>query len=83
MVRGLVDQEIQKEVLGTTKERTLEEIVTFVEARESSRRSVEELCLGSLSSGQVDKLSLYQGSKKKALQVNDQEVGNRKVQVLW
>jgi hypothetical protein len=67
LVKGLADQETQKEVLGATKEKNLDDTVLFVEARESSKRSVDELSSGSLASGQVGKLSVYQHTKKKEL----------------
>ena len=43
--RGLVDPEIQRDLLGDKKQdMTIEEVFQFVEAKEADRRSASRLC---------------------------------------
>ena len=53
LVAGLVDEEIKEDVLGG-EEKTLEETVKTVEAKESAKRA--KVTLGGGSSGQVSKV---------------------------
>jgi hypothetical protein len=71
LVKGLNDEDTKQEVLSKVKEMTLDETITFVEARETGKKSLNTLCGGGPASGQVNKVkTTYKG---KEMEVNNDE----------
>jgi hypothetical protein len=71
LVKGLNDEDTKQEVLSKVKEMTLDETITFVEARETGKKSLNTLCGGGPASGQVNKVkTTYNG---KEMEVNNDE----------
>ena len=68
VTRGLDDQEIQQDLLGDrNQEPCLEEVIQFVESKESGKRSAKRL----LDSHAVGAISRYNRSKKDEIKANN------------
>jgi hypothetical protein len=56
LVKKLSDKDTQQEVMSQVKDMTLDETITFLEARETGEKSKNILCGGGMDSGQVHKV---------------------------
>ena len=64
LVKGLSDSEIQQEVLADGEDKSLDETVKYVEAKEAVKRSVGYLGEAGLSSSQLYKLTLHKAAQQ-------------------
>ena len=71
LVRGLADEEIREEVLASCEEKSLDDTVKLVEAKEAGRRSAKHLGASDLASSEVNKMTAYK--KEQSQQVKDQQ----------
>ena len=56
MVKGLYDEDTKQEIMSKVKEMSFDETVTFVEARETGKKSVNCLNGGNLASSQINRV---------------------------
>lgn len=73
-MKGLYDTETKEELLSKSPELSLDGSVTFVEARESGKRSAGVLENSEMSSSQVNKVTAYQKEKKESLLLSDKNL---------
>jgi hypothetical protein len=72
LVKGLSDEDTKQEVMSKVKEMTLDETITFVETRETGKKSVNTLCGGGMASGQVNKVkTTYKGKEMEGKDDNE------------
>ena len=67
LVKGLSDSDIQQEVLADGEDKSLDETVKYIEAKEAGKRSVGQLGEAGLSSSQLHKLALYKAAQQDKL----------------
>ena len=66
LVTGLVDEEIREQVLAQTVEKSLDETVKFIEAKETGCRSLAQLNSGGLASTGINKVTAYRREQRNA-----------------